>query len=684
MKVSFDWLKDYVTVKDSAESVAQLLTMAGLEVEHISSFDGDHVLTTEVTTNRPDWLSHIGVAREIHAVSGRKFRFPQLSKRTASHGSRDYQVVISKEDSVLCPYYSAVLLEDVEWGETPKHMKKRLEACGIRSINFPADVTNYVLLEMGQPLHAFSADRISGEVIYARRAHAGEAMVAIDGKKYELLKDDLVIADEKGPVALAGVMGGKESEVTHGTRKILLESAFFQPASIRKTSRRLKLSSESSYRFERGVDPKLVDVARERAIDLFLQYARVGRVGPVCRAGRLPVFQVSIRLDLSAVQKVLGVEIPAAKIVSLLTRLGMEKKKKTKTAVTFNVPSFRPDLTRPADLIEEIARLHGYHRIPESLPEIKPAAFRPDPVLNICARAREICTAAGLNETVTFSLIDPSLLQRLDIPDSGWVRVFNSQNRELTLMRPTLLASLAQVLKRNLNVGESSVRIFEVADRYVRDKAGDLPKEEKVAAIAICGDAAFNWMEPKRRLGFYDLKGIVETFLREMGCRSCQELPCPLPGFDYATSVVDASGQMLGYYGQISGRSAKAFDLDDVFFYAEFELSRLLDFSRTPVVITELPKFPSSPRDLTLIVADDARSEALVRQISALGKGWIKRVDVFDCFRGGRIPDGKKSLSFRLIYQSHDRTLQNQEVNELHFSIVDALSREFNAELPKK
>ena len=354
MKVSFNWLKDYVKVKAAPERLAEELTMSGLEVKKIDRVSDDVIFETEITTNRPDWLSHIGVAREIHAMTGNSFSLPPIKIKPQAKAESVFAILTPDRD--LCPYYSAVLLEDVSWEKTPDFIKTRLEVCGIRSINFIVDVTNFVLLEFGQPLHAFDAELLNGDTISARRAKEGEKITAIDGAVYQLNRNDLIIADLKGPIAIGGVMGGKNSEVNLSTKHILLESAFFSPASVRATARRLALASESSYRFERRVDPAGVDQARDRAVYLIAQHAKIGRLSPVFRGGKLPVRPVSISFAYSEVRKLLGTEIPQSKGKSYLTRLGLRVTGAGKKW-SVKIPSFRPDLARPVDLIEEMARL---------------------------------------------------------------------------------------------------------------------------------------------------------------------------------------------------------------------------------------------------------------------------------------------------------------------------------------
>ncbi|MBI4395211.1 MAG: phenylalanine--tRNA ligase subunit beta [Candidatus Omnitrophica bacterium] len=679
MKISFNWLKDYVRVKGSAESLSDLLTMAGLNVEKSERVKNDTVLEIEVTTNRPDWLSHIGVAREIHAVSGSRLVLPSIQRK--AHGKTEKTFPISIPHPEFCPYYSAVLLEDVKSGEAPDFMKARLEACGIRSINLIVDITNYVLLECGQPLHAFDADRLHGNKISARRARTGEKIAAIDGKIYELVSDDIVIADARGPIAIGGVMGGKESEVSESTQNVLLESAYFAPSRIRQTARRLGLGSESSYRFERKVDPLGVDWARERAVDLIAKYALVGRISSVFKAGKPPLKSISISLETSEVKRILGVEIPQSKIKSDLSRLGLRVSGKGKKWMV-HVPSSRSDLTQPIDLIEEVARLYGYDRIPETLPIVKPIEPRIEPLLDLEEKVRNFCVGFGFFEAVSFSLVEPVPFDQLGLYSNERVKLINPQNKELNLMRPSLLSGLIQAVRRNLYVGETDVRLFEIGNRYL-EMGTRLPKEERLLSLVISGEGRLHWLEKRRPANFYDLKGCVEEFLNQLGIHSWEEHP--------ANSIFQAGegisltlkGEVLGSYGTISDRARKVYDLEKPAFYAELSLEKILPCIQPRGLTREIPKFPASPRDLTVIVNENVKAEAIIDQIRKRVHDLTTKIEIFDFFKGGPIPKGKKSLSFRIFYQAKDRTLQNEEVNALHFSMIDVLKQSFGAELPK-
>lgn len=691
MKVSLDWLKDYVGIKGSAESLSELLTMSGLNVEKLHKVGTDSVFEIEITTNRPDWLSHIGVAREIHAVTGTSFHLPPTDRDRSKKKNGPVpanKISVSTSSRDLCPYYSAVVLEGIEWQATPEFMKKRLEACGIRSINLIVDITNYVLLEWGQPLHAFDLDQIHGDEISARPGRDGERMTALDGVTYELNKNDIVIADSKGPVAIGGVMGGKKSEVSSTTKNILLESAFFKPSSVRQTARRLGLGSESSYRFERRVDPNGVDLARDRAVYLILKYAKPKRIGSVLRAGKPPVSESRISLNLSEVSRVLGIEIPAAKMKSFLSRLGLAVTAKRKK-ISAKVPSFRSDLTRPIDLIEEVARLYGYNKIPETLPSLIPMDVVPQPILELEDKARCFAVGLGFQEIITFSIVEEAILKRLGISESQ-VRLVNPQNKELCVMRPTLLSGLAQSIKRNLSVGQTDLWFFEIGNRYTAAEPlkrsvsrVELPHEERMLGLAISSDGQPNWLERKRSASFYDLKGVITEFFKRLRISLETELMTH-PFFEAGEAMlIKAEGQEAGYFGTLSERVRNIYDLEKPVYYVELSIEKLSQAHSKPIHFEELPKFPSSPRDLTLIVSDDFKAGVIIDRIRQMAGAWAAQIEVFDYFKGGQIPKGKKSLSFRIHYQAKDRTLQNEEVNKLHFEIIDSLSRSFGAELPK-
>lgn len=686
MKVSLNWLKDYVGLKGTVESLSNLLTMAGLNVEKVHDVDGDSVFELEITTNRPDWLSHIGVAREIHAVSGSPFRLPPSIIKRNRDSTKPIKVSILDRD--LCPYYSAVILEDIEWQNTPEFMKKRLNACGIRPINLIVDITNYVLLEWGQPLHAFDLDLIQGDDIQARSANEGERITAIDGITYELKKMDIVISDTKGPIAMGGVMGGKASEVSTSTKNILLESAFFRPSQVRQTARRLGLGSESSYRFERRVDPKGVEQARERAVYLISKYTKPKRISSVFSSGKLPIIQKKVTLPNTEIKRILGIEISKTLVKSFLKRLGLEVIEKRNLFVA-QVPSFRSDLSRPIDLIEEVARLYGYHKIPETLPKLIPTDIQVNPLLDLEQKCRTLSVGLGFQEVITFSIIDDAIVRPLRLAEKS-VRLRNPQNKELCVMRPTLLAGLAQSIKRNLSVGQTDLWLFEIGNRYLihdpqLSPSDGLPHEERMIGFAISSEGTFGWVDKKRPVSFYDVKGVISSILERLNVSCFESTPCESHSFfdDGGAVLIRVNGQTIGFYGMLSDPVRSLFDLQKPVYYGELSLEKLVSLDLKAAQFEEFPRYPISPRDLTVIVSENLKAEAIISHIRQKAGPLAARIDVFDFFKGGQIPKDKKSLSFRIDYQAKDRTLQNEEVNKLHFEIVDSLHRSLGAELPK-
>ena len=690
MRVSVDWLKDYVKVKPPVEKVAERLTMAGLEVKKIepSSAGKDSILELEITSNRPDWLSHIGVAREIAAVDNLSLKIPPVApvaNRPMPPGWR-----IHLKNAQDCPYYSGVLLEGVEWNETPDFIRERLHAVGIRAVNLIVDITNYVLLETGQPLHAFDADLMQGKEIQVRSARAGEKMTAINGTLLQLSDKDLVIADRERAVALAGVMGGMETEVTGKTRNIFLESAFFLPASIRRTSRRYGLMSDSSYRFERRVDPEGVDFGRERAVHLIQQYAKPRFTGGVLKAGHRPV-SAKRRIHFRAcdLEKILGVKIKAHEIVSILTRLGLGIARVSAEAWNITSPSFRPDITGAVDLMEEVARLYGYDKIPETLPAQAPITVNENPLRNLEEKTRHFFAGAGLQETVTFSLISGKGLTAVESDKA--VTIVNPQNKELVFLRPTLLPSLLEVIVRNSRLGARSVSLFEIASLYMRQRAqtqlaeplgrSGHSLEERTVGFALFGALNLSsWLDTERKVTFFDLKGLVETYLEKMGVQGATFLRSDSPIFEKSRAEsIQIQSVGIGLIGQVHHSLLRGADLDSEVYFGELSIEKLSSHARKLRKIAAYSHYPSVDRDLSVVVPESIRAAEIKRLVEELGVGLVRRVELFDLFRGGRIPKGCKNLGFRVIYQSDKKTLVSEDIQQLHSEIAEAVAKQFQA-----
>lgn len=679
MKVSVDWLKDFVKVPSPLERVAERLTMAGLEVKKAEGTTEakDVIWEIEITTNRPDWLSHWGVARELAAVENLPLKVPEI--RTGGQRKLPSGWRVTLQDPNACPYYSGVLIEGLQCGDTPEFIQRRLRACGLRSINLIVDITNYVLLETGQPLHAFDADLIRGQEIVVRRARKGETLKAIDQSLLELTPEDLVIADKERPVALAGVMGGMETEVTEKTRNIFLESAFFHPQRVRQSSRRHALTSESSYRFERRVDPESVDFGRERALRLIEQYARPRFISGVLKGGRRPVTRKSkIHLSSAEIVKVLGVSIKPGEVTSILKRLGLEVRPHGNTSWRVRVPSYRSDLTRSIDLIEEIIRIYGYDRVPETLPERAALTVRENPLFKISEHVRYFFSGIGYYDTVTFSMIsERGLDQERDLRSS--VAIVNPQNKELNRMRPVLLPSLLNVIQRNQRLRARCVPIFEVANTYYRQPGRKHPVEELKVGIALWGILlAGSWMDRERPATFFDLKGAIEALMEHINIRDYRiraaQHPLLSPECNEELMVGKDS---VGFLGRVRSNFLRDTDIEGDVFYGELSLEVLKSHAGSVPQFRELPRFPAIQRDISLTVDEAVKAGEVIAAIERLNCPLIKKVELFDLFRGGRVPPGKKNLSFRLTYQSHQRTLFSEDIQQLHDEVARTLLQHF-------
>ena len=684
MKISTNWLKDFVTLTPPLEGLAERLTMAGLEVKRIEPKPElrDTIFEVEITTNRPDWLSHLGIAREIRAVENTGLKLPP--SQNPEHRPMPSGWRIDLKEAEGCPYYTACLIEGVELRETPDWMRNRLQACGIRSINLVVDITNYVLLELGQPLHAFDADLVRGKEIQIRRAKPEEMMVAIDGTRYTLSNEDLVVADREKAVALAGVMGGRETEVNDRTRNILLESAFFYPRWIRKTSLRHGLASESSYRFERRVDPEGVDGARERAVYLFQELAGARNVSAVLKAGQKPTpVKSKIHLSLDQIKKILGMEIKPSQVHSVLIRLGLEVKNESPETWVVGIPSYRADLERPVDLVEEVARLIGYEKIPESLPARPPLEFPPHPLWELEERTRDFLSGLGLFETVTFSLVKWSLFEAMGFDLKGTVSIHNPINQDLTLLRPSFLVNLLEAQSRNERVGERTFPFFEVANLYFRSSRGEPPREEKTLGVLLAGERERGWTDSKRTLNFFDMKGIIENFLEFLGILDYSFSSHALPFCEESATVV-VKKEAIGFLGGVTAPIQKNWDLHFKPYYAEISLEKLIRFVPPKRKFQEIPRYPGVERDLSLVVEEGVSTHEITDEIKRLGKGLICRIELFDLFRGGRIPAAQKNLAFRISYQSPKETLRSEEIQNLHTTIAREIAKKFQAEFQQK
>ncbi|HEX4382272.1 MAG TPA: phenylalanine--tRNA ligase subunit beta [Myxococcales bacterium] len=643
----------------------------------------DTVFELNITPNRPDALSHLGIARELSAITGTPLRSATL--KAAGTGTLPAKVEI--RDAQRCPRYVALVIEGVRIGPSPLHVQERLRACGVRSISNVVDATNLALLELGQPLHAFDLDKLDGAQIIVRRAAEGESMTTLDGKERKLTADDLVIADASKPVALAGVMGGATSEVSGQTTRILLESAMFEGAGVRRTARRQQLHTEASHRFERGMDEHSADKAALRCAELIVQLAG-GKLLP----GSIDVYPAPRELPKvivrpARVSAVLGVEVGEPEVDQRLRSLQL-------TPVgdgRWSVPSWRGDLRREIDCIEEIARLRGFDTIPVQthMAGVGETAFI-DPKRRATQHGRAALAAHGLDEVLNYSFVPEADLKVLGAPEP--IRVANPLTAEQGAMRTTLLAGLLRNLGFNLKRGSHDVQLYELGRVYLREShpvyaEGHLSwpaHEPRKLGIALVGSRRTkSWTGGGEPLDFYDLKGILEDILETLGVAGARFVPAEHPALHPAsTAGLTIDGVSVGVLGQIHPTVAARFELPAGVWLAELDFDALLSHAVEVRPLQGVPKFPAVTRDLAFVVDAGVASEQLLGEIRAADdQKLLEHVSLFDVYRGAPVPEGRKSMAFGLSLRASDRTLTDPEADALCTRIRERLKVKVGAEI---
>ena len=642
----------------------------------------DVMFELEITPNRPDCLSLIGVAREVRAETGNSLKLPTVDLQENETDIRSLtSVTIDAPD--LCPRYAARVIQGVKVGESPAWLRQRLESVGIGVINNIVDITNFVLMEYGQPLHAFDYHKLAEKRIVVRRAVEGEQLTTLDETDRELTADMLVIADAEKPVALAGIMGGSDSEITETTCDVLLESAYFSPSSIRATAKALGMSTEASYRFERGADPGAVLAALNRAAALIAELAG----GTVCKGtvdvypGEKSLTQIKLRPD--RVNFVLGTALEATEMEQILTRLGFDVEA-SGDAYQITVPTFRADITREIDLIEEIARVYGYDNIPTTLPKGDIPIPAPNPKVEVRRRIKRFLLAAGMMEAVNYSFCDPNCFKKIRLPSDsplrGTLRLQNPLSPEMSVLRTTLIPGLLENTQHNRNHQINAISLFEIGSVFVRD--GNQKEPERVAGVLAgqIGDGVYGNLY--RDPDFFDLKGLVEGMLEGCGITEYAMQKTDLPTFHPGRNAAVLLGDtQVGTFGEVHPEVLENYDLPYKAYLFEFDLEALVNatvFSRRfePISI-----YPKVERDLAVVVDKNVLSDMPIALIYTTGGEWIESVRLFDVYEGEQVPEGKKSLAYTIVYHSATETLTDKAVNTLHERVVERLHQELGAEL---
>src|SRR5262245_36893097 len=643
----------------------------------------DAILEVDVTPNRPDCLAIVGVAREVAALTGGRLRPPDSTVREdPAVTTAGWRITI--EDPDLCPRYAARLITDVAVGPSPAWLAQRLRAAGLRPINNVVDVTNYVLCEMGHPLHALGAELLAERHVVVRRARPGETVATLDGQSRTLDDTMLVIADAKRAVAVAGVMGGANSEVRPSTRTVLLESAYFAPGSIRRTAKALGLSTEASYRFERGADIEGLRNALDRAARLIAELGG-GRVAAgVLDAYPSPRRPLAVPLRLARIERVVGVCPPRAVVAEILRGLGFPASERNGDFDVV-VPAFRRDVAIEDDLVEEIARVWGYEKIPSTLPSGALALTRRPRHLVAQDTVRRALTSAGCQETVSLSLTDPAYLRHIGLEpdDPRVVRLQNPLAADRSVMRPTLLFGLLEALATNVHRQAPDVHLFEIGRVFEGQGAGVLPREDTRVGIVLTGlRAPRTWYASRARVDLFDAKGAVEGIVEALGRGDVTVEPAS-PAYleDGRAATIVVQGTPVGVAGELHPDVQKAFDLPTPVFVAEVSLGGIESLPHRVAQYRPLARYPGVQRDLAVVVSVDVAAAEVERAIEAIRPPWLKRVTLFDVYEGAQVGQGRKSLAYGLLYQADDRTLTDVEVNRAHAELVERLRAELGAEV---
>jgi phenylalanyl-tRNA synthetase beta chain len=643
----------------------------------------DVMLELSITPNRPDCLSIFGAAREVAAITKEKAHLPDIHVHESGPDIKTFTSV-TIDDAIGCPRYAARIVSGVRIGPSPMWMQQRLIKAGLRPINNVVDVTNYVLLELGHPLHAFDYDKLYENRIVVRRARKGESIVTLDGANRALSEQMLVIADAEKPVAVAGIMGGANSEVTEQTTKVLIESAYFDPITIRRTSKALALSTEASFRFERGADPQMLTVALDRTAALIAETAG-GAVAP----GRIdqyprPFPPLDISLRYTRIKRLLGIKVPPKEAASILVSVGFNILAADSDAVLARVPSYRPDVSAEIDLIEEVARIYGYENIIPTYPEDKRLMERGLQPPSAEDTTKAILKNCGFSEIVTFSFGDPARM--IDFGGDGYptepIRMRNPLAEDESVLRTTLIPGMLGTIRNNINNGRKDLKLFEAGKVFWPAQKQILPDERVFACGAATGLVRQpHWTEQPAEVDFFHVKGVVEALLQALGY-PMQTRRASHPGFHPGKCAnIEVDGKVVGSIGEIHPDLIQKYDLKQKVLAFEINLSSLGLRPEAEKKYQKISRFPAAERDMAVVVGEEVEAAGVTAAIWETGGEILRNVLLFDVYRGAQVESGKKSLAFSLRFQSDERTLTDEEVTAVFDKIVQTLDTRFGAQL---
>ena len=662
------------------------------DVRKIIKFD-DTIFDFEIHSNRPDLMSVIGIAREVGAITNSKLKIPEIKiKEKGEKIEKDIAVKIEAED--LCPRYTGRVIKDIKIEESPLWLKWKLRLLGARPINNIVDITNFVLMETGQPLHAFDLDLVKGKTIIVRRSKPGEVICTLDDVERQLPANSLVIADTEGPIALAGIMGGKHSEIDRSTKNVFLESAYFNPVNNRKSTMKFSLRTEASNRFEKGIDKEVQIYALDRAADLINKIA-MGKISSGKIDTNEKLYQPNkINLRIKRVGKILGELLDKNesktknKIIDILDKLEFKLVEDKGEYIEVIPPSFRGDVEREIDIIEEIARIYGYNKIKPTLFNTTIAQEGKNFRLRVVDQAREILIGCGLNEVITYSFISPETFGKIRIPEGhklrNAIKIKDPLTRDHSLMRTSLISSLLEIIKWNTNRQVELVKIFEAGKIYLPypDKLNSLPNEKLIIAGAINKTGRGDVWEKLLSLDIFDVKGILATVFQGLKVENWEVVQGNHPAFHpLRNGKIIVRGEEVGIFGEIHPEIINNYRIPGKVNLFEIDFENLLPNVPSDIKYCVLPKYPSVQRDLALILKEEILSADIIKTIKSIDEKLIKKVTLFDIFKGKQIGDGYKSLAYSVVFQAEDRTLTDQEVENIYKKIREQLITKHSAKI---
>lgn len=685
MKVVLSWLREYVDIPYTLEELQEHLPMLGLGIEGVEGAGDDAVIDLEIAANRGDLMSLLGVAREMAASTRTAVRTPAPRVTEAADPITEHTAV-EVQDTTLCPRFTARMIVDVRVGRSPVWLARRLEASGVRSINNIVDVTNYVMLEMGQPMHAFDYDLLRGGRLVVRHARPGEPLMTLDGVERALDPQTLVVADAERAGGVAGIIGGGNTEISERTTRVLLEAAAWDPAMIRRTSRRLGVRTESSARFERGIDIAGILAVQDRAIVLMQELAGGRILRGVIDGYPRHVERRVVDLHLPSVRRLLGIDVPVDEAVAILTSLGFAVEHRT-GMLRVDVPTYRRDVEREEDLIEEIARHYGYDRIPSVMPVETTSQGSVAPSLRMDELVRTVLVRAGLVEALTLSLTNPAAVDGLQLPpDHPWralVPLRNPMGEDHTHLRTTLLPGLLNAARANVARAVTDIRLFELG-RTFHAGAGGVTEPLRLAILmtGTTHEGAWNLPAEAVAIDFFALKGVVEALLRDLHIDDVSFVAARAPWLHAGrTAELIAGGRALGMLGELHPDVAARYDLPAAVYLAHLDAEALLEGAAVTPRFRPVGRFPPVRRDVAVAIARDIPSAQVEQVIREAAGVWLESVGLFDVYEGAPVPPGQRSLAYALTFRAEDRTLAAEEVETRMRAIHDALRARLRAKI---